>query len=142
MVPFFQNLVSHFIWRIITTKMKKFYISVKLGKPFGCGFVYILYIQGKYNFYVSFNMVTITSNLFIDIFQTQHLWAAKFYMGYEKIMRYLVIAKSPKVGGKVERIGLGSFKCHMELILQKCVSDPHSRRSDEYLHLLDHIDRT
>ena len=33
----------------------------------------------------------------------------KFYMGYEKNMSFLVIPKSPKVGGKVEKIGLGSF---------------------------------
>ena len=39
----------------------------------------------------------------------QHFSAMKFYMGYEKNMSFLVIPKSLKVGGKVEKIGLGSF---------------------------------
>ena len=34
----------------------------------------------------------------------------KFCMGYEKNMSFPVIAKSQKVGKKVEKIGLASFK--------------------------------
>ena len=45
-------------------------------------------------------MVTLTTHLLINIFQTQHFWAAKFYMGYEENMSFLVIPKSPKVGEK------------------------------------------
>ena len=33
----------------------------------------------------------------------------KFHMGYEKHMSFLVISKFPKLGKKVEKIGLGSF---------------------------------
>ena len=40
----------------------------------------------------------------------EHLRAVKFSMGYEKNMSFLVIAKSSKVGKKVEKVGLGSFK--------------------------------
>ena len=46
---------------------------------------------------VSFTMVTITRHVFINLFQTEHFLAAKFSVGYEKNMRFLVIAKSPKV---------------------------------------------
>ena len=46
---------------------------------------------------VSLIMVTITRQVFIDIFQTEHFLTVKFSMGYEKNMSFLVIAKSPKV---------------------------------------------
>ena len=55
-------------------------------------------------------MVTITRHFFINIFQIQHFSAMKFYMGYEKNKSFLVIPKSPKIGKKVEKIGLGFFK--------------------------------
>ena len=55
-------------------------------------------------------MVTITREIFINIFQTEHFLAVKFAMGYEKNMTFLVIAKSPKVWKKVEKKGLSSFK--------------------------------
>ena len=37
----------------------------------------------------------------------EHFSAVKFAIGYEKNMSFLVIAKSLKVGKKVEKIGLG-----------------------------------
>ena len=49
-----------------------------------------------------------------------HFSAVKFVMGYEKNMSFLVIAKSPKVWKKIEKIGLGSFKvveCTFYLLL-------------------------
>ena len=52
-------------------------------------------------------MVTITKHFFINVFQTQHFSAMKFYMGYEKTMSFPVIQKSLKVGKKVEKIGVG-----------------------------------
>ena len=55
-------------------------------------------------------MVTITRHIFIHISQTEHFPAVKFAIGYEKIISFLVIAKSPKVGKRVETIGLGFFK--------------------------------
>ena len=55
-------------------------------------------------------MVTITRHVFINIFQTEHFSAVKFAIGYEKNMCFLVIAKSPEVWKKVEKIGLGFFK--------------------------------
>ncbi len=55
-------------------------------------------------------MVTITSHIFIDIFQTEHFSAVKFTRGNEKNMRFLLIPKSQKVRKKSEVIGLGSFK--------------------------------
>ena len=55
-------------------------------------------------------MVTITRHIFINIFLTKHFSAVKFAIGYEKNMRFLVIAKSQKFEKEVENIGLGSFK--------------------------------
>ena len=68
-----------------------------------------VYCRGLYNNYVNFIMVTIIRHLFINIFQMQHFWAAKCYMGYEN-MSFLVIFKSPKVGKKVEKIGLAPLR--------------------------------
>ena len=56
-------------------------------------------------------MVTITSHIFIDIFQTVHFSAVKFNRGNVKNMSSLnVIPKSLKVWKKTEEIGPGSFK--------------------------------
>ena len=55
-------------------------------------------------------MVTITRHVFNNIFQTKHLSAVNFVMGYGKIWAFLRYQKSPKVWKKVEKIGLGSFK--------------------------------
>ena len=45
-------------------------------------------------------MITITRDIFINIFQMEHISAVKFDMGYEKNMSLLVIPKSPKVWKK------------------------------------------
>ena len=60
-------------------------------------------------------MVTIISHVFINIFQTEQFTTVKFAMGYEKIMSFLLIPKSPKVSFfslkvETEAIKLGSFK--------------------------------
>ncbi len=54
-------------------------------------------------------MVTITSHIFINIFQTVHFSAVKFPRSNEKNMSFLLIPKSPKVREKSEAIGLGTF---------------------------------
>ena len=67
-------------------------------------------------------MVTITSHIFINIFQTKHLSAVKFAVGYEKNMSFLEIAKSSKVWNKVEKIGLGSFNMFKSRPIWKVVN--------------------
>ena len=57
---------------------------------------------------VSLIMVTITSHIFIIIFQTIHFSAVKFTRGSEKNMSFL-IPKSLKVRKKSEAIGPGSL---------------------------------
>ena len=58
----------------------------------------ILYIEVAYISYcVSLIMVTITRNVYINIFQMGQFSAVKFAMGYEKYMSFLVILKSLKV---------------------------------------------
>ena len=42
-------------------------------------------------------------------------------MGYEKNMNFLVIAKSPQVWKKVDKIGLGSFNCLQLAKLKKYI---------------------
>ncbi len=59
---------------------------------------------------VSLIMVTITSHIFINIFQTVHFSAVKFDRGNEKNMSFFLIPKSPKVSEKSEAIGPGTFK--------------------------------
>ena len=54
-------------------------------------------------------MVTITTHVFINIFQMEEFSAGKFAMGYQKNMSFLVIAKFPKVEKKLKNIGLGFF---------------------------------
>ena len=57
----------------------------------------ILYITVAYILLCKLNHdYTITSHVFINIFQTEH-FAIKFAMGYEKNLDLLVIAKYPKV---------------------------------------------
>ena len=55
-------------------------------------------------------MVTITRQVFTNIFKTEHFSAVKFAIGYDKNMSYTKISKSFKKKG-VEKIGLGPFKC-------------------------------
>ena len=77
-------------------------------KPFWFGKQFCI-CKYLYNYYVKPHlmiMVTMIRHLFINIFQTQHFSAIKFYLGYEKYMSFLVIPTSPKVWKKVEKIGL------------------------------------
>ena len=62
-------------------------------------------------------MVSITRQIFTNIFQTKHYAAVKFAMGYEKNMSFLEIPKLPKVWKKVEKIELGSFNAKGDTIL-------------------------
>ncbi len=85
-------------------------ISFKLVKPFGHNKkICILHLPIPYC--VSLIMVTITSHIFINIFQTVHFSAVKFTRGNEKNMSFLLIPKSPTVWKKSEAIGPGIFKC-------------------------------
>ncbi len=58
--------------------------------------------------YISLIMVTITSHIFINIFQTVHFSAVKFTKGNVKNMSFLLIPKSPKAWEKPEAIGPGT----------------------------------
>ncbi len=60
-------------------------------------------------------MVTITSHVFVNIFQMVDFSAVKFTKGYEKNMSFLLIPKSPKVWQKSEAIGPGSFNRFTEI---------------------------
>ncbi len=63
------------------------------------------------HFCVSLIMVTITSHIFINIFQTVQFPAVKFTRGNEKNTSFLLIPKSLKIWEKSEVIRPGSFKC-------------------------------
>ncbi len=62
-------------------------------------------------------MVTITSHIFINIFQTVHFSAVKLDRSNEKNMNFLLIPKSPKVWEKFEAIGPVTFKCKIAIFL-------------------------
>ena len=59
---------------------------------------------------ISLIMVTVTSHIFINIFQTVHFSALKFTWGNEKNMNFLLIPKSQKIWKKSEAMGPDSFK--------------------------------
>ena len=88
-------------------------ISGKTVKPFGCR-KKICILQLPIPYCVSLIMVTITGHIFINFFNTKQFLAV---MGYEKNMSFQVIPKSTKVWKKMEMIGLGSFKPHIQLSL-------------------------
>ena len=70
----------------------------------------IMYIAYNFNC-VRLIMVTITMNVFINIFKMEQFTAVKFVMGYEKNISFLVILKSPKSLNKKLKTGeLGSCK--------------------------------
>ncbi len=69
-------------------KKSCFQISVKTVKRF--------ILQLPIPYCVRLIMVTITSHIFINIFQTVHLRAIKFATGNEKNTSFLLIPKSPK----------------------------------------------
>ncbi len=82
---------------------------------------------------VSLIMVTITSHIFINIFQTVHFPAVKFTRGNEKNTSFLLIPKSPKVWEKSEVIGPGSFKSVSERsMLRVCDDDKITCAMFEY----------
>ncbi len=91
-------------------------ISVKLVKRFGCK-KRLCILQLPIPYCVSLIMVTITSHIFINIFQTVHFPAVKFTRGNEKNTSFLLIPKSPKLWGKSEVIGPGTFKQNNRVIL-------------------------
>ncbi len=64
---------------------------------------------------VSLIMVTITSHVFVNIFETVDCSAVKFHQGYEKNMSFFLIPKSLKVSKKSEAIGPGIFNHCMKL---------------------------
>ncbi len=83
-------------------------LSVKSVKRFGYK-NRLCILQLSVPYCVSLIMVTITSRIFINIFQTVHFPAVKFPRGNKKNRSFLLIPKSPKVWEKFEVIGPGSF---------------------------------
>ncbi len=77
-------------------KKSWFQISVKWVKPFGHK-KRLRILQLPIPYCVSLIMVTITSKIFINIFQTVYFSAVKFTRSNEKNMSFLLIPKSPKV---------------------------------------------
>ncbi len=77
-------------------KISWFQISFKSVKPFGHN-KRLRILQLPIPYRVSLIMVTITSHIFMNIFQTVHFSAVKFTRGNEKNMIFLLIAKSLKV---------------------------------------------
>ncbi len=95
-------------------KKSWFQISVKSVKQFG--YVKRLCIlQLPIPYCVSLITVTITSHIFINIFQTVHFPSVRFTRGNEKNTSFLLIPKSPKVWEKSEVIRPDSFKGFIEL---------------------------
>ncbi len=77
-------------------KISWFQISFKSVNPFGHKKrLRILPLPIPYC--VSLIMVTITSHIFINIFQAVHFSAVKFTRGNEKTMSFLLMPKSPNV---------------------------------------------
>ncbi len=91
-------------------KISWFQILFKSVKPFGYKKrLHILQLPIPLAYCVSLIMVTITSHIFINIFQTVHFSTVKLNRGNEKNMSHLLIPKSLKVWKKSEVIGPGSF---------------------------------
>ena len=106
--PTFQNLVLFFKDHHFEYANLKFQLKWSNRLAVVSNFAYCSCL---YNCYVNFIPVTIyNQTLFINIFQIHRFSVVKFNMRYEKNMSFLVIRKSPKVGNKVEKIGLNSFK--------------------------------
>ena len=76
-------------------------------KPFECTKQFCV-LQVPISYCVSLIMVTITRQVFINIFQTKHFSAVKFTMGYEKKKKnFLVIEISPKIFLKSWKVRTG-----------------------------------
>ncbi len=93
-------------------KISWFQISFKSVQPFGHK-KRLSILQWPILYCVSLIMVTITSHIFVNIFQTVHFSAVKFTRGNEKNMSFLLISKSPKVWEKSETIGPGTFNFNL-----------------------------
>ena len=104
MVLFFKILLS-VSFEESSLQRCKLQISVEKIKRFGCTKQFCIL---QLSVSVSLIMVTITRHVFTSIFQMKHFLAGKFFVGFEKNMSFLVIAKSPKVWKKKwnDRIGL------------------------------------
>ena len=57
---------------------------------------FLFFKVGRSAYCVSLIMVTITSHVFTNIFQTKHISAVKFLVGCKKNMTFLLISKSKK----------------------------------------------
>ena len=92
-------------------KKSWFHISVKSVKPFWYKKKLRIF-SIAYTLLCKLNlMVTITSHIYINIFQTVHFAAVKFTKGNEKKSSFLLIPKSQqKVWKKSDAIGPGTFK--------------------------------
>ncbi len=92
-------------------KISWFQISFKSVEPFGHK-KRLRISQLPIPYCVSLIMVTITSHIFINIFQMVHFSAVNFTRGNEKNMSFLLIPKYPKIWEKSEANGPGTFKVY------------------------------
>ena len=98
--PIFQN--GDFYSNDASSPKKSwFQISVKSVNPSGYK-KRLGILQLPIPYCVSIIMDTITSHIFIEIFQTVHFSAVKFIRGNEKNMIFLLIPKSKKVWKKMK----------------------------------------
>ncbi len=81
---------------VLSPKIYWFQISFKSVKPFGHK-KRLRISQWPIPYCVSLIMVTITSHIFMNIFQTVHFSAVKLTRGNEQNMNFLLIPKSLKV---------------------------------------------
>ncbi len=96
-----------------SAKISLFQISFKSVKPFGHK-KRLRILQLPILYCVSLIMVTITSHIFINIFQTVHFSAVKFARGNEKNMSFLLISKSESLK-KIWSNRTGTFKYHLSM---------------------------
>ena len=91
-----------------------FHLKNQHSKSVNLKFHFKLDEQSNFVYYscllVSLIMVTITSHVFISIFQKEPFSVAKFYMSYEENMSFLVIPKIKISISQSWQIGLASFK--------------------------------
>ena len=100
-----------FVSFVASLQRCNFQISVEAIKLLECTKQFCI-LQLPISYCVGLIMATITKHIFINIFQMKQFSAVKFAMGYEKNMSFLMIAKSPQVWKKVEKIGLGFFQVY------------------------------
>ena len=95
--PIFSKFSSLFHLKNHPSTDVNFKFQFETVKPFGFTNQFCILQLPIIPYCVSLIMVTITRQVFTNIFQTEHFSAVKFAMGYEKNMSFLVIPKSPKV---------------------------------------------